>query len=143
MVYMMAQTHYLMAVQSPSLVFKYSEFIVAMSKLGLQIASVASMEVLKEDVRYNIAELLLLEYGKVAHFFFFIKKLLLISVKFKEILLSSLMCIPLLCYHDVARQTELTCNCKTELFYFFFTTGQVRISLLTCNKITNKILFSG
>ena len=56
-------------------------FIVVMFKLGLQIASVESREVIKEDVRYsNIAKL----SWTIRQFFFPDKKLLLVLIKFTK-----------------------------------------------------------
>ena len=81
MVWMMAQTHYLMAAPLPSLVFKKAEFIAVMFKLELRIASVASREVIEEDVRYsNIAKL----SWTIRQFFFPDKKLLLVLIKFTK-----------------------------------------------------------
>ena len=102
MVCMMAQTHYLMVAPLPSLVFKKVEFIAVMFKMELQIAFVASREVTKEDVRYNIAELLLGDNGTIL--IFVIKKLVLILIKFKRIPLISFLCMPLLSRYDITRQ---------------------------------------
>ena len=122
MVWMMAQTHYLMAAPLPSLVFKKVEFIAVMFKMELQIAFVASREVTKEDVRYNIAELLLGDNCTIL--LFVIKKLLLILIKFKRIPLTSLLWMPLLSWYDVTRQpgvidnfVKKNCSIKTQLYW--------------------------
>ena len=93
MVCMMAQTHYLMAAPLPSLVFKKAEFIAVMFKLELRIASVASREVIEEDVRYsNIAKL----SWTIQQLFFLIKSCCWYWLNLQKIPLTTLMCIPLL-----------------------------------------------
>ena len=107
MVCMMAPTHYLMAAPLPSLVFKKAEFIAVMFKLELRIASVASREVIKEDVRYsNIAKL----SWTIQQLFFLIKSCCWYWLNLQKIPLTTLMCIPLLsviwCIQVVNRQNR-------------------------------------